>query len=92
MALPFTTPYHGTVEQASGNYNTIVIRLADGSTIELLHASRIDVSVGQDVTPGTQLGLTGGTGPGGSSDFPIHLHVQAHDASGRLINPECLAP
>jgi hypothetical protein len=58
---PFTTPHAGTVEQASGGYNTIKIRLADGSTLELLHASRIDVTVGQDVTPGTQLGLTGGT-------------------------------
>jgi murein DD-endopeptidase MepM/ murein hydrolase activator NlpD len=90
--LPFSTPHAGTVEQASGGYNTIKIRLADGSTLELLHASRIDVVVGQDVTPGTQLGLTGGKGPRGLNQFTIHLHVQAHDASGGLINPDCLNP
>jgi hypothetical protein len=35
------------------------------------------------------LGRTGGTGPYGPNHYEIHLHVQAFDRHGDLIDPDC---
>ena len=56
---------------------------ANGNIIQYMHASTVDVKIGDKVLPDTVLGKTGNTGTG-----PIHLHVQAADATGKKINPK----
>jgi murein DD-endopeptidase MepM/ murein hydrolase activator NlpD len=85
---PFTTPVGGTVEVVDpSDFNTVGVRAADGSLIQFLHASELDVVNGQEVSPGDQIGLTGDTAP---YDIPIHLHVQATDPNGNPVNPDCV--
>ncbi|MFB7596204.1 peptidoglycan DD-metalloendopeptidase family protein [Streptomyces sp. NPDC056160] len=69
----------GTVVQTGwgGAYgNQIVIRMADGMYTQYGHLSSIGVSVGQQVTPGQQIGLSGATG---NATGP-HLHFEARTA------------
>ncbi|MER6978622.1 peptidoglycan DD-metalloendopeptidase family protein, partial [Streptomyces carpinensis] len=78
----------GTVVQTGwgGAYgNQIVIRMADGMYTQYGHLSSIGVSVGQKVTPGQQIGLSGATG---NTTGP-HLHFEARTTPdyGSDINP-----
>lgn len=78
----------GTVVEAGwgGAYgNNIVIRMNDGSYTQYGHLASIGVSVGQRVTPGQQIGLSGSTG---NSTGP-HLHFEARTTAeyGSDINP-----
>ncbi|TXS57284.1 M23 family metallopeptidase [Streptomyces sp. t39] len=78
----------GTVVEAGwgGAYgNNIVIRMNDGTYTQYGHLSSIAVSVGQQVTPGQQIGLSGSTG---NSTGP-HLHFEARTTAeyGSDINP-----
>ncbi|WP_225100988.1 M23 family metallopeptidase [Streptomyces sp. CoH27] len=74
------TPVHavgsGTVVSTGwgGAYgNQIVIRMADGMYTQYGHLSSIGVTVGQEVTPGQQIGLSGATG----NVTGPHLHFEA---------------
>jgi murein DD-endopeptidase MepM/ murein hydrolase activator NlpD len=66
----------GTVVETGwgGAYgNEIVIKMHDGTYTQYGHLSSIGVSVGQTVTPGRQIGLSGSTG---NTTGP-HLHFEA---------------
>ncbi|TQK51393.1 murein DD-endopeptidase MepM/ murein hydrolase activator NlpD [Streptomyces sp. SLBN-118] len=78
----------GTVVEAGwgGAYgNNVVIKMRDGSYTQYGHLSSITVSVGQSVTPGAQIGLSGATG---NTTGP-HLHFEARTGSeyGSDIDP-----
>lgn len=78
----------GTVVEAGwgGAYgNNIVIRMNDGTYTQYGHLSSIGVSVGQTVTPGRQIGLSGATG----NVTGAHLHFEARTSAdyGSDIDP-----
>jgi murein DD-endopeptidase MepM/ murein hydrolase activator NlpD len=78
----------GTVVEAGwgGAYgNNVVIRMNDGTYTQYGHLSSISVSVGQQVTPCQQIGLSGSTG---NSTGP-HLHFEARTTAeyGSDIDP-----
>lgn len=78
----------GTVVEAGwgGAYgNQIVIKMADGMYTMYGHLSSIGVSVGQTVTPGQPIGLSGATG---NATGP-HLHFEARTTSeyGSDVDP-----
>ncbi|WP_217237408.1 M23 family metallopeptidase [Streptomyces sp. AC555_RSS877] len=66
----------GTVVEAGwgGSYgNNVVIKMNDGTYTQYGHLSSLAVSVGQSVTPGQQIGLSGATG----NVTGPHLHFEA---------------
>ncbi|MDX3538737.1 M23 family metallopeptidase [Streptomyces sp. MB09-01] len=78
----------GTVVEAGwgGAYgNNVVIKHNDGTYTQYGHMTSLSVSVGQQVTPGQQIGLSGSTG---NSSGP-HLHFEARTGSqyGSDIDP-----
>ncbi|MBO0655433.1 peptidoglycan DD-metalloendopeptidase family protein [Streptomyces triculaminicus] len=78
----------GTIVEAGwgGAYgNNVVIKHNDGTYTQYGHLSSIDVSVGQTVTPGQQIGLSGATG----NVTGPHLHFEARTAAtyGSDIDP-----
>ncbi|MEW2071386.1 M23 family metallopeptidase [Streptomyces sp. NPDC007346] len=78
----------GTVVEAGwgGAYgNNIVLRMTDGTYTQYGHLSSIAVSVGQSVTSGQRIGLSGSTG---NSTGP-HLHFEARTtpAYGSDLDP-----
>ncbi|MGW5422387.1 M23 family metallopeptidase [Streptomyces sp. NPDC003943] len=78
----------GTVVEAGwgGAYgNNIVIRMNDGTYTQYGHLSAIRVHVGQKVTPGEQIGVSGSSG---NSTGP-HLHFEARTSPeyGSDIDP-----
>ncbi|MFJ9372466.1 M23 family metallopeptidase [Streptomyces sp. NPDC101455] len=78
----------GTVVDAGwgGSYgNQVVIKMADGMYTMYGHLSSIGVSVGQTVTPGEQIGLSGATG----NVTGPHLHFEARTTAeyGSDVDP-----
>lgn len=88
-------PVQGTVTHAAnddpGGYGSWVeITAADGTVIRYGHLSNIMVKTGQQVGPGTMVGLSGGTaGASGSGNATgPHLHFEVHSSSGGpSVNP-----
>ncbi|MCP9205629.1 M23 family metallopeptidase [Streptomyces sp. NEAU-Y11] len=69
-----------------GSYgNNIVIKMKDGTYTQYGHLSSLNVSVGQQVTPGQQIGLSGATG----NVTGPHLHFEARTGAdyGSDIDP-----
>ncbi|MEV6173868.1 M23 family metallopeptidase [Streptomyces sp. NPDC051954] len=78
----------GTVVEAGwgGSYgNEVVIKMNDGTYTQYGHLSSIGVSVGQSVTPGQQIALSGATG----NVTGPHLHFEARTTAeyGSDIDP-----
>lgn len=79
---------YGTVVEAGwgGSYgNQIVLRMNDGTYTQYGHLSSIAVSVGQSVTPGERIALSGATG----NVTGPHLHFEARTSPeyGSDIDP-----
>lgn len=93
VGTPIKAIADGVVTMSSPNYNDqcgagIVIKHADGFQSGYCHLSKNSVQVGQSVTQGDIIGLTGGAvgAPGaGNSDGP-HLHFTLRK-DGNPVNP-----
>jgi hypothetical protein len=70
-------------ERSSVSGLNVRIHHADGRNTYHLHLSRIDVALGQRVSKGQVIGLTGNTG---RSTGP-HLHFSMTNSNGTLIDP-----
>ncbi|OAH10654.1 M23 family metallopeptidase [Streptomyces jeddahensis] len=86
------TPVHsvgsGTVVTAGwgGAYgNQVVVRMNDGTYTQYGHLSSIAVSVGQKVTPGQQIALSGATG--NVTGAHLHFEVRTTAEYGSDIDP-----
>ncbi|MEU6120293.1 M23 family metallopeptidase [Streptomyces sp. NPDC047123] len=78
----------GTVVEAGwgGAYgNNVVIKMNDGTYTQYGHMSSLSVSVGQAVTPGQQIGLSGSTG--NSSGPHLHFEARTGEQYGSDIDP-----
>ncbi|MER5864636.1 LysM peptidoglycan-binding domain-containing M23 family metallopeptidase [Kitasatospora sp. NPDC002040] len=78
----------GTVVSAGngGSYgNEVVVKHADGKYSEYAHLSSISVSVGQSVSAGQQLGLSGATG--NVTGPHLHFEVRTGPSYGSDIDP-----
>ncbi|MFG2710403.1 peptidoglycan DD-metalloendopeptidase family protein [Streptomyces goshikiensis] len=78
----------GTVVSAGwgGSYgNEVVIRHADGKYSQYGHLSQLSVSVGQSVTPGQTIGLSGSTG--NSTGPHLHFEIRTGPSYGSDIDP-----
>jgi murein DD-endopeptidase MepM/ murein hydrolase activator NlpD len=86
VGTPLSSMSSGTVTFAgweSGYGNKIEIQYWDGTVSEYAHLSRVAVSVGDSVAPGTLVGYSGDTG---HSTGP-HLHLEIHPNGGAPIDP-----
>ncbi|KOU46524.1 LysM peptidoglycan-binding domain-containing M23 family metallopeptidase [Streptomyces californicus] len=78
----------GTVVSAgnSGSYgNEVVIKHEDGMYSQYAHQSSLNVSVGQTVTGGQQIGLSGSTG--NSTGPHLHFEVRTGPGYGSDVDP-----
>ncbi|MBT2482486.1 LysM peptidoglycan-binding domain-containing M23 family metallopeptidase [Streptomyces sp. ISL-94] len=78
----------GTVVSAGwgGSYgNEVVIRHADGNYSQYGHLSSLSVSVGQSVTAGQTIGLSGSTG--NSTGPHLHFEIRTGPSYGSDIDP-----
>ncbi|MFE2430047.1 M23 family metallopeptidase [Streptomyces sp. NPDC059373] len=86
------TPVHAvgpaTVVEAGwgGSYgNNVILRMSDGMYVLYGHLSSIGVSVGQTVSAGQQLGLSGATG--NVTGPHVHLEVRTTQSYGSDVDP-----
>ncbi|WP_425832380.1 M23 family metallopeptidase [Streptomyces fractus] len=83
----------GTVVKAGGNGagdgaaygNAIVIKHSDGTYSQYAHLSRIDVKVGDKLTTGDHIALSGDTG--NSSGPHLHFEIRTTPDYGSAVNP-----
>ncbi len=77
----------------AGGYGRMVdIKHPDGWVTRYAHLAKILVKKGQNVTSGQQVGVRGGSGGGSDSDYPIHLHFETRNPSGKAVNPRSVMP
>ncbi len=77
---------NGTIRSTeySGAYgNRIVVALEDGTEVWYCHLSAFNVSVGESVTGGQQIGLVGSTG----NVTGPHLHLEVRPGAGDPVDP-----
>ncbi len=83
----------GTVVKAGGNGagdgpaygNAVVIRHGNGTYSQYAHLSRIEVKVGQVVTTGRRIALSGNTG--NSSGPHLHFEIRTTPDYGSAVDP-----
>lgn len=75
-------------DEGDGYGNKVVLHHADGSRSLYAHASKLMVQAGQQVNQGDAIALNGSTG---NSSGP-HLHWEATDTSGMVVDPLPLLP
>ncbi|MFE5029448.1 M23 family metallopeptidase [Streptomyces sp. NPDC056656] len=97
FAVPIGTnvmaAHGGTVVKAGGNGggdgpaygNAIVIKHGNGTYSQYAHLSRIDVRIGQTVSTGQHIALSGNTG--NSSGPHLHFEIRTTPNYGSAINP-----
>ncbi|MEU6662674.1 M23 family metallopeptidase [Streptomyces sp. NPDC046821] len=97
FAVPLGTnvmaAHTGVVVKAGGNGagdgpaygNAIVIKHSDGKFSQYAHLSRIDVHVGQTVTTGQHIALSGNTG--NSTGPHLHFEIRNTPNYGSAVNP-----
>ncbi|MGW8768034.1 M23 family metallopeptidase [Streptomyces sp. NPDC055815] len=97
FAVPVGTPVKaagaGTVVKAGPNGggdgpaygNAIVIRHANGTYSQYAHLSKIKVYIGQKVSAGQQIALSGNTG--NSSGPHLHFEIRTTPNYGSAVNP-----
>jgi murein DD-endopeptidase MepM/ murein hydrolase activator NlpD len=72
----------------AGGYGRMIdVKHPDGWLTRYAHLAKVLVKKGQNVAAGQQIGVRGGSGGGSDSDYPIHLHTELHDTSGKPVNP-----
>ena len=83
---PVVSPYDGVITRKNwhwkGNGNCVEVRYSDGVMAKFLHLSEIEVEVGQRVSAGDTIALSGNTG---RSTAP-HLHYQV-ERKGHVVDP-----
>ncbi|MFG2114268.1 M23 family metallopeptidase [Streptomyces sp. NPDC048718] len=97
FAVPVGTPVksvgEGTVVKAGPNGggdgpaygNAIVVKHAGGTYSQYAHLSKIQVTVGQKVSAGQQIALSGNTG--NSSGPHLHFEIRTTPNYGSAVNP-----
>ncbi|MFI9781328.1 M23 family metallopeptidase [Streptomyces sp. NPDC051956] len=97
FAVPIGTnvmaAHGGTVVKAGGNGggdgpaygNAIVIKHSNGTYSQYAHLSRIDVRIGQTVSTGQHIALSGNTG--NSSGPHLHFEIRTTPNYGSAVNP-----
>lgn len=86
MGTTVQAPASGTIASAGlndGYGNAVVIDTGDGYHVLLGHLESIGVRVGQAVSAGDPLGLSGSTG---NSTGP-HLHLEVDGPNGQSVDP-----
>jgi murein DD-endopeptidase MepM/ murein hydrolase activator NlpD len=90
VGTPIVAAARGTVAYAVGKYtacggselinkaNYVIINHSDGHATQYAHLSRVDVTKGQVVAPGQQIGLSGAVG---YTSCGPHLHFMVEDQS-----------
>ncbi|MFD0264419.1 M23 family metallopeptidase [Kitasatospora indigofera] len=63
----------------------VVLKLADGHFAQYAHMSELDVSAGDHVTAGEQIGASGNTG--NSTGPHLHFEIRSSNHYGAVINP-----
>ena len=83
---PLVAVAHGeitSVEADAAYGNKTVLTLDDGTEIWYCHQTTIDVSTGQEVAPGDQIGTVGATG----NVTGPHLHLEVRPGGGDPVDP-----